>query len=80
MRQLYLLVTFSFFSLHCIWLGFIKHGMHSYYSYSVDFLILITGAGLGGFVACRALSQRNNDPTKASRPWDIVILPITFPL
>ncbi|KAE8689151.1 synthase I [Hibiscus syriacus] len=26
--------------------------------------------GLGGFVACRALSQRNNDPTKASRPWD----------
>ncbi|OVA08036.1 Beta-ketoacyl synthase [Macleaya cordata] len=27
--------------------------------------------GLGGFVACRALSQRNTDPTKASRPWDI---------
>ncbi|KAK1287479.1 hypothetical protein QJS10_CPB19g01959 [Acorus calamus] len=26
--------------------------------------------GLAGFVACRALSQRNNDPTKASRPWD----------
>ncbi|KAM7276483.1 hypothetical protein ACFE04_018349 [Oxalis oulophora] len=26
--------------------------------------------GLGGFVACRALSQRNDDPTKASRPWD----------
>ncbi|CAH9106382.1 unnamed protein product [Cuscuta epithymum] len=26
--------------------------------------------GLGGFVACRALSQRNKDPTKASRPWD----------
>ncbi|KAK9705628.1 hypothetical protein RND81_07G071900 [Saponaria officinalis] len=26
--------------------------------------------GLGGFVACKALSQRNNDPTKASRPWD----------
>ncbi|XP_020264982.1 3-oxoacyl-[acyl-carrier-protein] synthase II, chloroplastic-like isoform X2 [Asparagus officinalis] len=26
--------------------------------------------GLGGFVACRALSQRNNDPTKDSRPWD----------
>ncbi|GAA0170455.1 hypothetical protein LIER_24706 [Lithospermum erythrorhizon] len=26
--------------------------------------------GLGGFVACRALSQRNTDPTKASRPWD----------
>lgn len=30
-------------------------------------------AGLGGFVACRALSQRNSDPTKASRPWDIVM-------
>lgn len=29
-------------------------------------------AGLGGFVACRALSQRNSDPTKASRPWDVV--------
>ncbi|KAH7851718.1 hypothetical protein Vadar_015707 [Vaccinium darrowii] len=26
--------------------------------------------GLGGFVACRALSQRNSDPAKASRPWD----------
>ncbi|XP_068658928.1 3-oxoacyl-[acyl-carrier-protein] synthase II, chloroplastic-like [Aristolochia californica] len=26
--------------------------------------------GLGGFIACRALSQRNHDPTKASRPWD----------
>ncbi|KAH9652850.1 3-oxoacyl-(acyl-carrier-protein) synthase II [Citrus sinensis] len=35
------------------------------------FVLLTLGAGLGGFVACRALSQRNNDPTKASRPWDI---------
>ncbi|PIM99074.1 3-oxoacyl-(acyl-carrier-protein) synthase (I and II) [Handroanthus impetiginosus] len=26
--------------------------------------------GLGGLVACSALSQRNADPTKASRPWD----------
>ncbi|XP_061352779.1 3-oxoacyl-[acyl-carrier-protein] synthase II, chloroplastic-like [Gastrolobium bilobum] len=26
--------------------------------------------GLGGFVAVKALSQRNNEPTKASRPWD----------
>ncbi|KAL2494538.1 3-oxoacyl-[acyl-carrier-protein] synthase I [Forsythia ovata] len=26
--------------------------------------------GLGGFVACRALSQRNDDPKTASRPWD----------
>ncbi|CAK9150094.1 unnamed protein product [Ilex paraguariensis] len=27
--------------------------------------------GLGGFVACGALSQRNSDPTGASRPWDM---------
>lgn len=26
--------------------------------------------GLGGFSACRALSQRNDDPITASRPWD----------
>ncbi|KAL8102732.1 3-oxoacyl-[acyl-carrier-protein] synthase II, chloroplastic-like [Apium graveolens] len=31
---------------------------------------VIIPIGLGGFMACRALSQRNNDPTKASRPWD----------
>lgn len=30
----------------------------------------IMPVGLGGFVACRALSSRNEDPTKASRPWD----------
>jgi 3-oxoacyl-[acyl-carrier-protein] synthase II len=30
----------------------------------------ITPIGLAGFVACRALSTRNDDPTKASRPWD----------
>ena len=27
-------------------------------------------AGLGGFCAARALSTRNDDPQKASRPWD----------
>ncbi|XP_068660674.1 3-oxoacyl-[acyl-carrier-protein] synthase II, chloroplastic-like [Aristolochia californica] len=26
--------------------------------------------GLGGFAACGVLSKRNEDPTKASRPWD----------
>ncbi|XP_076933350.1 3-oxoacyl-[acyl-carrier-protein] synthase II, chloroplastic-like [Bidens hawaiensis] len=26
--------------------------------------------GVGGFVACKALSERNDDPGKASRPWD----------
>ena len=29
-----------------------------------------TPAGLGGFVAARALSTRNDDPSTASRPWD----------
>lgn len=28
------------------------------------------GLGIGGFAAARALSRRNDDPTKASRPWD----------
>ncbi|XP_020269626.1 3-oxoacyl-[acyl-carrier-protein] synthase II, chloroplastic-like [Asparagus officinalis] len=38
-----------------------------------DAVIIPIGSstGLGGFVACRALSQRNSDPSKASRPWDI---------
>lgn len=27
-------------------------------------------SGVGGFIACRALSQRNEDPKRASRPWD----------
>lgn len=26
--------------------------------------------GIAGFCACKALSQRNGEPTKASRPWD----------
>lgn len=30
----------------------------------------ITPVGLSGFVAIKALSSRNEDPTKASRPWD----------
>jgi 3-oxoacyl-[acyl-carrier-protein] synthase II len=29
-----------------------------------------TSIGLGGFCAARALSTRNDDPTRASRPWD----------
>jgi 3-oxoacyl-[acyl-carrier-protein] synthase II len=30
----------------------------------------ITPMGVGGFAAMRALSTRNNEPEKASRPWD----------
>lgn len=30
----------------------------------------IVPVGLGGFIACRALSSRRDDPTGASRPWD----------
>ena len=30
----------------------------------------ITPMGVGGFAAMRALSTRNDDPQKASRPWD----------
>ena len=30
----------------------------------------VTPMGLGGFIACKALSKRNDDPTAASRPWD----------
>jgi len=29
-----------------------------------------TGTAIGGFCSARALSQRNDDPTRASRPWD----------
>jgi 3-oxoacyl-[acyl-carrier-protein] synthase II len=31
---------------------------------------VITPLALGGFAAMRALSTRNEEPTKASRPWD----------
>jgi len=30
----------------------------------------INPIGVAGFVACKALSERNEDPHKASRPWD----------
>ena len=30
----------------------------------------VSPLGMGGFSAARALSTRNDDPTKASRPWD----------
>merc|ERR1740129_1216013 len=30
----------------------------------------VTRAGIAGFVACKALSSRNDEPERASRPWD----------
>lgn len=30
----------------------------------------ISPIGVAGFCSCKALSQRNEEPTKASRPWD----------
>jgi 3-oxoacyl-[acyl-carrier-protein] synthase II len=31
----------------------------------------VTPLGVGGFAAMRALSRRNHEPTRASRPWDV---------
>jgi 3-oxoacyl-[acyl-carrier-protein] synthase II len=31
----------------------------------------ISMSGVGGFCACKALSERNDDPATASRPWDM---------
>ena len=31
----------------------------------------VSPLGIGGFAAMRALSTRNDDPTTASRPWDV---------
>ncbi|KAJ8908712.1 hypothetical protein NDN08_005417 [Rhodosorus marinus] len=30
----------------------------------------ITAMGMAGFIACKALSSRNDEPQRASRPWD----------
>ena len=30
----------------------------------------IIPSAIGGFIACKALSKRNDDPAAASRPWD----------
>ncbi|KAJ8649547.1 hypothetical protein MRB53_002570 [Persea americana] len=44
--------------------------------YEADIMVVggteaaILPTGVGGFIACRALSQRNDEPKKASRPWD----------
>ena len=58
-------------STHCIGLGarLIAYG-------DADVMIVggsemsTTPGGLGGFAAARALSTRNDDPQRASRPWD----------
>ena len=30
----------------------------------------IIPSGIGGFIACKALSKHNSAPEQASRPWD----------
>lgn len=30
----------------------------------------VVPSGIGGFIACKALSKRNTEPERASRPWD----------
>ncbi|KAJ6995508.1 hypothetical protein NC653_018092 [Populus alba x Populus x berolinensis] len=60
-QQLFLLVVFSSFPELYLFPGIAGS----------SYVFIIIGAGLGGFVACRALSQRNDDPTRASRPWDM---------
>ncbi|KAG6494371.1 hypothetical protein ZIOFF_049396 [Zingiber officinale] len=39
-------------------------------NYSISTASAIIPIGVGGFIACRALSQRNDNPKTASRPWD----------
>ena len=52
---------------------------HSGFDLNIMFSTLwITTSGLGGFMACGSLSQRNGEPTKASRPWDIVLHPTSI--
>ena len=65
------IVTACTTSTHCIGLAarLIQHG---------DAEVMLAGGaeyattplGLGGFCAARALSSRNDEPTRASRPWD----------
>jgi 3-oxoacyl-[acyl-carrier-protein] synthase II len=65
------LVTACTTSTHCIGMAarLIGHG-------DADVMLAggaehgITPLGLGGFCSARALSQRNDDPVGASRPWD----------
>ena len=39
-----------------------------FYTGSADAAVI--PSGIGGFIACKALSKRNTDPATASRPWD----------
>jgi len=56
---------------HCI-----GHAANTIMENKADFMIAgaaeaaVCELGIGGFAAMRALSTRNDEPTKASRPWD----------
>ncbi|MFO7286753.1 MAG: beta-ketoacyl-ACP synthase II [Gammaproteobacteria bacterium] len=64
-------VTACTTSTHCIGLGarLIQYG-EADVMFAGGAEHAITPLGLGGFCAARALSQRNDDPAGASRPWD----------
>jgi 3-oxoacyl-[acyl-carrier-protein] synthase II len=65
------IVTACTTSTHCIGLAarLIQHGdTDVMFAGGAEFAT--TPLGLGGFCAARALSSRNDEPTRASRPWD----------
>jgi 3-oxoacyl-[acyl-carrier-protein] synthase II len=65
------IVTACTTSTHCIGLAgrLIEHG-DADVMFAGGAEYATTPLGLGGFCAARALSTRNDDPTRASRPWD----------
>jgi 3-oxoacyl-[acyl-carrier-protein] synthase II len=64
-------VTACTTSTHCIGLGarLIQHG-DADVMFAGGAEYATTPLGLGGFCAARALSGRNDEPARASRPWD----------
>jgi 3-oxoacyl-[acyl-carrier-protein] synthase II len=65
------IVTACTTSTHCIGLaGRLIQGGDAEVMFAGGAEYATTPLGLGGFCAARALSTRNDEPTRASRPWD----------